>query len=921
MDILRLFFCRVFNIRPEDWKPLLLLQALIVSICAVIASSKTVANSLFVAHAGVGALPYVYMASAACLGFSGFMLIPLIDKLPRLSIYRWTAVSLAGCLGLSFLAILARQTWIFYVVYLLASLADSILFLEFWLIAQDLCDARQAKRIFPLVIGWSLVGGILGAFGTKFLVAYIHTEFLLLASAVLLLGTLALIQMIQTAFPRETSLAPVPRITCTIGKWPRIKLDLQIVRQSPLVKLICVSFVLYAVLAFLTDFLFNAAAVRQFTVNGAVAQDRLTAFFGLFDGISICVALVIQFFLASRLLAVMGITNAQLLLPGMLGLGFMSIFLGRFFGGVRGAFVPTLATRLGQKCLSSSIHRSSMSVLYSPIASEKRGRARTFAESIVQPAGVFLAGLLILSVERLPLSLVAALATAISIAYFWLTVHLRKVYLRQILKMFEEKNFGALESFAGMFARLGEKEILEKLCDCLADKDFNIRNFVVELLGQIKNKSAVGPLCDLYHSEQNNDVRGTVVQVLGRLGTSRATAVLREALSAPDPRIRANAIEAVAASKNSDLYDLIPQALTDPSPRVSTNAAVAVWNLKLQNETGRAMEILLEGYRRGPMEQKLSCLYAFGEIGTPECVDILVETARQADKKILARAIASLGSTRSQKAAQTLIDLLPRVNTSMQNSITAALIKLARHCPQTILDALRQPEIYAKRSLIAVAATLDDARLGEVLRDVALAEIEAIHRHRDWQYKVRQIPQKDVQDLLYDTFDHLNKQARENVLAIIRTLAGNTPAIQRIIKDLSHPNRFVRASALDALEVVGHKAIAKALVPILEERMPAAGAAEPAKAANEEILGWIRQWLNSPYRWIRACGVFGAGRLGLQAVHEELISSLSDSYELVRANAVEALARLGLDSNRVYIQRMLSDSSPLPRRYAEDLLR
>ena len=59
----------------------------------------------------------------------------------------------------------------------------------------------------------------------------------------------------------------------------------------------------------------------------------------------------------------------------------------------------------------------------------------------------------------------------------------------------------------------------------------------------------------------------------------------------------------------------------------------------------------------------------------------------------------------------------------------------------------------------------------------------------------------------------------------------------------------------------------------------------------------------------------------MQALHEELLSCLSDSYDLVRANSVEALAQFGTSANRLYIERMLKDPSPLPRRYAQELLR
>ncbi len=920
MDILRAWLGRVFRIHPEDWKPLLLLQALIVAVCMVIASIKTVSNSLFVAHVGVAFLPYSYMISAIGLTITGLVLIPLVDKMPRIAIYRITTLGLAGLFVFSFFAMLAHQTWVYYLAYLLSNIADSILFLEFWLIAGDLCDSRQAKRIYPLVIGYSLIGGMMGTFGTKFLVGFVSTEMILLVSSGLLVGTLILVAMIKKAFPIEPASDVIPKKEPSIGKWARFKLDFRIVRESKLVQMICFSLVFYSILAFFTDFLFNTVSVRHFTVDGKIQVEQLTAFFALFDGISIAASLLFQFFLVNRILRSLGVTNAQLVLPSMFGVGFGSLFVASVAGGKNADFVPALGTRFGQKFLSSSLHRSSIQVIYSPISSEKRGRSKAFAEGVIAPLGVFMAGLLLLAVKNFPLSVVTGLAAVFSLLYLFMMLRLRAVYLRQIMKMFEDKNFGVLESFAGMFARLGEKEILEKLCDCLTDKDFNVRTFVVALLGEIKSKSAIDPLIELYHSESNTHVQATVIRVLGTLGTPKITAILREAMTSEDARVRANAVDAIVASRNTALTELLRNALADSAWRVSANAAIGLWRWKSQPDLPQAMEVLFSHYRSDSLPHKLAALYAFGEIATEPCMEALIEASRSQDKKIILRAIASLGATRSERAAKTLIEMLPFVNTSLQHSITAALIKLAPFCTELLLQSIAHPDIYARRHLINVAATMTDTRVANVLRDVALAEIDSVHRHKEWQARVLGIKQKDIRLLFDDTFMHLNAQAKENVLGVLRILSGNTPAMQRIIKDIFHPNRFVRGAALDGLEAIGHKAIAKAFVPILEERTPVSSK-EASEPSQEDLIAWVRQWMKSPYRWIRACGAFTAGRLRLETTQQDLISALNDSYELVRANALEALDKISIGDNRVYIERMLNDPSPLARRYAKEFLR
>jgi len=913
---------RLLNIYDEDWKPLLTLQVFIVSICAVIANLKTISNALFVANIGAKNLPLTYIGCAVTLVISGIILLPIIDKMQRHRVYILTASILSGFIFICYGMILLKQSWIYYFLYIVSYIMDTVLFLEFWLIASDLCDARQAKRIFPLIIGWSLVGGMIGAFGTKFLVKYFATAQLLLISGAALASTMLVIMTIKIIFPKEIALDDKLHKSSGISKLDRLILDLNILRESPLLKYICTSFILYSFLTYLLDFQFNIAASAHFSADGKVLTEKLTAFYGLFDGICITAALFFQFFIANRFLNVFGVANSQLLLPAVFTAGFSGIFcnlLGARATAAGQPFYSTILTRLGQKVTSSSIYRSSYNLLYNPISKEKRGRSKAFSESLVQPVGVLIVGISILFMKGVNPLVICGLSVAISVVYVFNVLRLKRAYIKSILSMFDAKNYSQLESFAGLFGKLGEQEILNKLYQVMDDRDFNIRCFIIDILGEIKNKSAADPLAEMYAEEENERVRASIVRVLGQLGGARAVSIVKKAIDDPTPRIRANAIEAIIYLKMPELYALLAPRLTDPHHRVRANAAITIYRLKLSASMPAALKTLTSMFESSDEEDVVSALYAFGEIASDESLGYIAQGINSSRMRVKHRAILSLGQTGFPKAADYLIDILRSSHNSMiKNTVTQSLISLGKAAQDALVGALSDADVFEHKYIIKALSPIADKRLNEILEKTAHEEIGSIKRSLLHIERLESIAQKDAVIILIDSLREQVTEAKENVMSILAILCGNTKSIKSIIRNLHHPNRFSRANAIEALEQVGKKEIVKELIPLIETAQGGIKSVMPA--GGQDALLSIQELLSSHYQWIRAAAVFALGQL--QAVEQKtaIAQLVKDPYELARANAIEALRRMNGESDAQLFRDALNDASPLVRAYAQDAL-
>ncbi|MDP8263587.1 MAG: HEAT repeat domain-containing protein [Candidatus Ancaeobacter aquaticus] len=922
MNRIKSYAASLLKIHDEDWKPLLTLQLFIVSICCVIVSLKTISNSLFVSNIGAENLPITYMGCAIALVVSGLILIPFIDKLQRHKVYIITVTLLTIFILFSYVIIRCGHSWIYYFLYIVSYIIDTILFLEFWLIASDLCDTRQAKRVFPLIIGWSLVGGMLGAFGTRVLVQYMKTSNLLLISAAALVSTIIIILIIKAIFPKEIAFnVQGKRKAAGISKMQRIHMDIGILKDTPLLKYICISFILYSSLIYLLDFQFNLAASNHFTHNGVIKTDQLTAFYGMFDGICISVALLFQFFLAQRFLNAIGVANSQLILPSVLTFGFSSIMLTLFGMGGRvpiQPFLSTILTRMGQKVTSSSIYRLSYNLLYNPISKERRGRAKTFTESLVQPIGVFLIGIAILAIKGLSPFVICGISIFFSILYILNSLRLKKAYIQSVLSMFEAKDYSQLESFAGLFGKLGEKEIFKKLYQALDDKDFNIRCFIVDIIGAINNTTAQTPLSKMYENEDNPRVKASIIKVLGKLGGTQAASIIKKSISDSNARIRANTIEALALLNVPQFYSLIPERLNDTDHRVRANAAIIIFQLTMTEHYENAIRTLDTMFKNGSEEEKISSLYAFGEIKKEDYLSYFEEGLHSSEQKIKQRAILSLGNIHCVRSAKILISILRSKTTStIKDTATQSLMLLGTIGQQHIVEELQNKDVYERKFLIKAVAVSTDKNIKSILKHTAFEEIKTIKQNEFYISAFETMPVKNSVLILIDSLKDQITEAKENIISIIALLGGNTQSIKSIVRNLSHPNRFYRANALEALEQIGEKDILKEIIPIIEE----ATTMPPPDLDEKKCKKLVAELLKSHYGWIRACAIFSLGKLGALNFTEQIVSMLGDPYELARANAIEALTKFNDASSLTYYKTALNDASPLVRSYAEAALK
>src|SRR6185295_4219924 len=138
---------------------------------------KPITRSQFIASLGADNLPYVQFTAGVLIGFIMQGYTRLMRAVPRRRIIPVTQAGMALLLvAFWFLFTTIGQDWIAVAFYVLGLILAVLLSSQFWTLANDIYDPRQAKRLFGFIGGGSSLGGATGAALTAYLVQTIGAK-------------------------------------------------------------------------------------------------------------------------------------------------------------------------------------------------------------------------------------------------------------------------------------------------------------------------------------------------------------------------------------------------------------------------------------------------------------------------------------------------------------------------------------------------------------------------------------------------------------------------------------------------------------------------------------------------------------------------------------------------------------------------
>ena len=764
---------KALNILEGDRRLILTLGLLHFLLAAAHSLVDISATALLIRRLGPDTLPEVYSVSALALIFVGLIIIPVIDRLDRAKLFSVILIVFSAIVLVSTALADRAPAFVYRELYIACYLMKSLVFLQFWLLAGDLLDIRQAKRLFPVLLGFSLVGGLVASVATALLAGRFGTESFLTAAGALLAAGIVPIFLVSR---RWRSHLPLRRATphrahtpyTLIGLWIGLRADLEASLSSGLLRTLSLSLLLLALLAQVLDFLMGKAAHATF---GSI--DELTSFYAVLNAVVLAAGSLVQFLLANRIISSVGVTRGFLLAPltflgAFVAIG--SVWLAAGGQMVRVVFNVVLASRSIQKVLRISLVRTSTDLVYNAIPGERRGRAKAFKETVIEPFGVLLGGLLLMVGTALPLQYILGGALLLSVAFLLLTVQLKERYVESLVRVLKERSRFRF-AFPSTIMRVVQKQEppahVSGLRRALENDEASVRLLAVEVASELKEPEAAPLLVERFREETDANVRARMLSALGKMVHRQNDVPERESLEHRDPRVRASGMTSIAESGIFRVEDLTapdehehegeqaPAAsVPEPAPPRSTG--------KSKSKSKSKREPKPKAETKSAKREQFLDLARSGERAALKRLIHYLEEGDGATRHLAARALESCG--------EPAIDML-----------TLALWSADVEGRRYVIRALdRIGTERARQALLPVLSLEAEEAYYDLLR------LEALTR-------LTRVTEDPALELLKDSIVHRVARAKRNAHQVLRSVFISEPGMRLILSNLNHPDRYVRS--------------------------------------------------------------------------------------------------------------------------------
>lgn len=348
---------------------------------------KPIRDSLFLVRFGVKKLPYVFVlvalfSAAVASIYSKFSKRAKLNNLISITIL----ISLASLSFFWFLLNFGfRGDWVLYTLYIWVDIFGVVVSAQYWLLANCIFNAREAKRLFGFIGAGAISGGIFGGYLTNYMAPLLKTENLIFFCIGFLIICLFLIRLLWNRSERRGYDDRVYSRKRTNLSEPNDNPVKLILNSRHLFYLTCIVGV-SVIVANLVEYQFNAVASSVITDT-----DQLTAFFGFWFSTLSIFALTIQLFLTGRILKYLGVIASLFFLPVGLLLGATAIL-------VKPSLWTAIFIKVSDGSLKHSINKAGTELLALPIVHEIKKKAKSFIDVFVKNFAQGLGGVLLIAI-------------------------------------------------------------------------------------------------------------------------------------------------------------------------------------------------------------------------------------------------------------------------------------------------------------------------------------------------------------------------------------------------------------------------------------------------------------------------------------------------------------------------------------------
>jgi len=800
---------------------------------------KPTRDSLFLIRLGAEQLPPTFILIA-------LVVLPVTTSYARFSssmpltrlINFTTAILVVNLLILRGLIEL-DETWVYYLFYVWVSIYGVLSTSQFWLFANTVLNPTQAKRLFPLLNVGGILGAVTGGEVTSFVVtsADVAPENLLFFCMAFLMICIILLNVMWSMKAKETGIVSSPA-PAEEKQRESLKQMIGAVRQSRSLRFIVGMIALMVIVTAIVDFQFKSISVETY-------QDKatLTSFLGKFYGRIGLIALLIQMFLSSRLIRVLGVGGAILFLPISLMLGSVALFI------VPGLWTA-VALRGADQSFRYSLNKTGLELLFIPVPKKLKKRTKVFIDVFIDQVAQGVSGILLLVFTLvLGLSMRSLSLVAVGLGGLWTIMAIRayREYIDAFRKALERREIDLEE----LRINIQDTASVESLVRTLRSPSERQIIYALDMLQSVEDADvglAVLPLL----THQMAEIRRKALLVLWTMPQAVTLDQLDLLLEDADPNVRLAAMS-VICQKNPDPVPLLKTYLINPDLKIRSAAVVCIAHQD-NPDVGSLIDVELletllvfDGDDGGLLRVQMA--RALGTLNEPAFRPYLLQLMRDPSTVVAGPAIESGGVTRDPEFVPYLIDLLAvstfrgvalqalvTYGAQIQGALQKTLLEDAGNIviKQTLPRILRQ--IANQTSIEILLGALDQVQPAlqypiikalNKLRLYPQLEIDEerinaslIHEAQTYyeMQTIRQLPWEDSSSVQLLSRSLLDRQHRSLEL-MFRLMGLRHPPqdIYNAYEGIISRDESLRASAVEFLDNLLHHTIKRYLFPIIDQ--------------------------------------------------------------------------------------------------------
>ncbi len=916
----------IIDIREGELKVTLLLLANIYIILLTYYFLKPARDSLFLVKLGAEQLPYVFILTALII----VPITTLYSKASRSLKLKWLInntliILIISLFGLRFLMTFPYD-WIPYIFYAWVSIFGALVTSQFWLLANHVYTATQAKRLFALLGLGGIFGAWSGGEATNLMIQLldVSTENLLIFCAGFMLISIYLTTVICNVKKKEIEEQSRLSKNRSLRKESLFQTVLTIKNSRHLLLIVGILSITMVV-ASLVDFQFKAVSTESFTdvTTGLVDKAGLTAFLGTFYGRLSLVSIILQLVIANKILKVMGVGSIILFLPIGLLLGSVAMF----------AYVSLLSAVLlrgADGAIKNSLDKTGRELLFLPIPPELKKRTKVFIDMFVDRLSRGMAGALLLLLINIfnyelnpsyAISMMSLVVIALILIWIVFTFLMRKEYVNTFRTAIANREINLSE----IRQQINESSTIEILIASLRSKNQKEICYALDMLEGVENEQLFEPLHVLL-SHESDEVIERALKLLKPYNTKLDMIHIEKFLSSNNYEIRIEAMHHIILQNPDESYEMINKYLfhQDATYQVIAFSCIAKYGDSSQKNTitSEFISNLIDDKSSNRNEILFHTARALGKLSNPEYSKYFNILLDDKSSRIVNEAIVSIRYIKKIEYADWLITALADRRYRVESRKTLAgfgedIIEKLRDClADTNCKWEIQKHIPGVISLIYEQVSIDVLinSLSNAPSKLHYYIIKSLNKLRVQCPDLNYYPEILDEIVITGTKRYFeltqilevqdNSDAPENLLLkrglqekldetkeqIFRLLGLYYPSkdIYNAYQEVVSDSTVRRASAVEFLDNVIKRDVRIFLIPIVDESNNKKLVRQGRELFKMKVLNLEESYysmMNSNDDWLRVLAIFNARNLNSNRLSETVKGFLGNSSYVIRETA------------------------------------